>query len=192
MGRGARLVCSAEHDAADALLELAEVAGPVVGEAGGDFDGADHFGREPFGFLLAGDAVAEAHQVVYALDSLEHAVMKETVGAVSTEDTETTIRELGLKYQLVTDYTSMVVLSDGDFTRRGIGRTNKQRVEVEEHARSSRGARPQSSSRADAVHPMFNGPAYSTKGAGPFDPLMALFACVAVFAVLRAGSRRGN
>ena len=88
-----------------------------------------------------------------------------------------------MKYQLVTDYTSMIVLSDGDFAKRGIERTNKQRIAIEEQARSSRtGPR---SNRVDAGRPMFNGPAQTTKGGGAVDPMMALLALTATAALLR-------
>jgi Ca-activated chloride channel homolog len=122
---------------------------------------------------------------MWAMAGIERVVMKETAGFVSAEEAEKAIRALGVKYQLVTDYTSMIVLSDGDFAKRGIERTNKGRVEIEEQTRSTRkGPR---SNRVDAGRPMFNGPAQTTKGGGAVDPMMALLALTAIAALhLRA------
>jgi Ca-activated chloride channel family protein len=115
---------------------------------------------------------------MWALAGIEHAVMKESAGFASSEEAKHLIQRLGLKYQLVTDYTSMIVLSDGDFTKRGIERANQKRIAVEEQARTSRGA--PAMNRADAARPMFNGPAHTVKGGGAVDPMLALLAVLAV------------
>jgi Ca-activated chloride channel family protein len=124
---------------------------------------------------------------MWAMAGIERVVMKENAGMATPEDAEKSIRDLGIKYQLVTDYTSMIVLSDGDFAKRGIGRTNAARVAVEEQARSSRGG--PGSTRVDSSRPMFNGPAATTRGGGAIDPMVALLAAVAAFAVWRTRSR---
>lgn len=111
---------------------------------------------------------------MWAMAGIEHAVMKESAGFASAEEAKQLIQRLGLKYQLVTDYTSMIVLSDGDFTKRGIERANQKRIAVEEQARASRGT--PATNRADAARPMFNGPAHTMKGAGAIDPMLALLA----------------
>jgi Ca-activated chloride channel family protein len=121
---------------------------------------------------------------MWAMAGIECVVMKEMAGLASPADAEKSIRDLGIKYQLVTDYTSMIVLSDGDFAKRGIERTNAARVTVEEQARSTR--RGPVSRRADGSRPMFNGPAATTKGGGAVDPIVAILAAIAAFAVLRA------
>jgi len=117
---------------------------------------------------------------MWAMAGIERVVMKETAGFASAEEAEKAIRALGIKYQLVTDYTSMIVLSDGDFAKRGIERTNQQRIAIEEQARGSRTS-PRSN-RADTGRPMFNGPAQTTKGGGAVDPVMALLAAMALVA----------
>jgi len=121
---------------------------------------------------------------MWAMAGIERVVMKETAGLASPDDAKKSIRDLGIKYQLVTDYTSMIVLSDGDFAKRGIERTNASRIAVEEQARASRGA-PQST-RVDGSRPMFNGPAATTKGGGAVDPIVGILAAIAAFAVWRA------
>ncbi|HEX2122458.1 MAG TPA: VIT and VWA domain-containing protein, partial [Thermoanaerobaculia bacterium] len=75
---------------------------------------------------------------MWALDRIEQYVMKETAGVMPAEEAEQAIRETGVKYQLVTDYTSMVVLADDVFEKRGIARNNRQRVEIERNAQASR------------------------------------------------------
>jgi Ca-activated chloride channel family protein len=128
---------------------------------------------------------------MWALAGIERVVMKENAGFASPEDAKESIQRLGLKYQLVTDYTSMIVLSDGDFEKRGIARTNRDRIAVESQARASRGA--PSSNRVDAGRPMFNGPAHTIKGGGAVDPMLAVLALTAALvapAARRLGGKR--
>jgi Ca-activated chloride channel family protein len=120
---------------------------------------------------------------MWAMAGIERVVMKENAGFATPDDAEKAIRDLGIKYQLVTDYTSMTVLSDGDFAKRGIERSNAARVAVEEQVRSSRGAPV--STRADSSRPMFNGPAATTKGGGSVDPIVALLALTAALGAVR-------
>jgi len=121
---------------------------------------------------------------LWALGRIENAIMKETAGVVPPDETESAIRELGLKYQLVTDYTSMVVLTDDLFAKHSIARNNRNRVAVERKAQGSRASRGPSNSRVDGGRPMFNGPAHSIKGGGAIDPFTALLAFVAALAAL--------
>ncbi len=58
-------------------------------------------------------------------------------------ESHSAIRDLGVKYQLVTDETPMLVLGDDAFTRHGIERRNQQRVALEQTAQSARAAAPQ-------------------------------------------------
>jgi Ca-activated chloride channel family protein len=124
---------------------------------------------------------------MWAMAGIERVVMKESAGFATADDAQKAIRDLGIKYQLVTDYTSMIVLSDGDFAKRGIERTNAARVAVEEKAQASR--RGPVSTRVDGSRPMFNGPAPTTKGGGAVDPMLAILAAIAAFAVWRARSK---
>jgi Ca-activated chloride channel family protein len=124
---------------------------------------------------------------MWAMAGIERVVMKEMAGFASPDDTKKSIRDLGIKYQLVTDYTSMIVLSDGDFAKRGVERTNAARVAVEEKARSSRSGPV--STRVDGSRPMFGGSAATTKGGGALDPMVAILAAIAAFAVWRTRSK---
>ncbi|HJQ40034.1 MAG TPA: VIT and VWA domain-containing protein [Thermoanaerobaculia bacterium] len=125
---------------------------------------------------------------MWALDRVEQAVMKETAGVLPAEESEQLIRDLGVKYQLVTDYTSMVVLADDAFEKRGIARNNKQRIEIERNAQSARASQSPSNRRVDNSSPMFSGKSHGVKGGGAFDPWMALLAVFAAVAVWRMKS----
>ena len=124
---------------------------------------------------------------MWAMSRIENAITKETAGLMPPEESESTIRDLGLKYQLVTDYTSMIVLSDEDFAKHGIDRTNKERVDSERKAQAARVTAPPSTFRVDANRPMFTGPAHTTRGGGAIDPITALiiFAGICVILAVR-------
>lgn len=123
---------------------------------------------------------------MWALDRIEQAVMKEMAGALPPEEAEHSIRDTGVKYQLVTDYTSMVVLSDDVFEKRGIARNNKQRIELERNAQTARASQAPVNRRADTSAPMFKGKSSGLKGGGAFDPWMVLLALFTAAAVWRA------
>jgi Ca-activated chloride channel homolog len=125
---------------------------------------------------------------MWALDRIEQAVMKEMAGVLPPEEAEHYIRDTGVKYQLVTDYTSMVVLSDEVFAKRGIARNNKQRIEVERQAQTGRAAQAPANRRVDNSAPMFTGKSHGVRGGGAFDPWMALIAVFAAIAVWRMKS----
>jgi Ca-activated chloride channel family protein len=99
------------------------------------------------------------------------------------------IRDLGLSFQLVTDETAMLVLSDTDFERHGIERNNRERVAVEQNAQAQRIQQPIASNRIDQSQPMFNHPT-PRAGGGALDPLSALL--IAGGAGLVAQRKRAN
>jgi Ca-activated chloride channel family protein len=126
---------------------------------------------------------------MWALDRIEQAVMKEMAGVLPPEEAEHYIRDTGVKYQLVTDYTSMIVLSDDAFENRGIARNNKERIELERNAQTVRASQAPVNRRADKSAPMFSGNSSGLrKGAGAFDPWMVLLALFAVAAMWRVKS----
>jgi len=75
---------------------------------------------------------------LWALAQTEDVTAREYAGVMPEEEAKTAIRDLGVKYQLVTDYTSMLVLGDDDFAKRGIERNNQQRIAIEHAAPSAR------------------------------------------------------
>jgi len=84
------------------------------------------------------------------------------------EDVE---RNLGVTYQLVTDETSMIVLSDQVFAERGIERRNQRRVAVERAAQVHRAQQPVQNytvSRGQSTFPSHT-PRIGGGGGRPFE-----------------------
>jgi Ca-activated chloride channel family protein len=115
---------------------------------------------------------------LWALDRVEHLQYLADTGRMDAGESRTAVQDLGVTYQLVTDETSMVVLSDESFDERGIERKNKERIEIERRALARRaenarnGSHPIPSRRADRDRPMFTRPAPSSggSGGGALDP----------------------
>ncbi|NQD35691.1 VWA domain-containing protein [Permianibacter sp. IMCC34836] len=81
-------------------------------------------------------------------------------------DTEQAVTDLAIDHGLVTDYTSMIVLREEEFARRGIARNNAQRITQEHDARQQRQAAPVRDHRVDAPQPMYSTPAPSHSSGG--------------------------
>jgi Ca-activated chloride channel family protein len=94
-------------------------------------------------------------------------------------ESETAIRDLGLEYQIVTDHTSMVVMSDTAFADRGIERRNQTRIAREQAARSQKAQQPAKNYTVDRQKPAFK---FKTPnlggGGGAIDPLSGGLAAV--------------
>ncbi len=97
------------------------------------------------------------------------------------KDTEQAITDLALEYSLVTEYTSMIVMSDEQFAANNIERRNKKRVEVEYKARDIRKHQGVRSNRVDKNNPMYSKPRPSTGGGGGSTSLITLLVLVSVF-----------
>ena len=96
---------------------------------------------------------------LWAMAMIEQIEVKEAAGTQPAAESRDAIQNLGVAYQLVTDYTSMVVLDDATHARRGITRHNQQRTAVERTAQSVRAAQPARQARADVAQPAFSAPA---------------------------------
>ena len=94
-------------------------------------------------------------------------------GLLDVDEADSAIEDLGVAYQLVTDQTSMVVLSNEAFAKHGIDRRNQARVTTEREAQAKRRNAPPRDQRVDRERPMFNWPAPSP-GGGAVDPVSAL------------------
>ena len=85
------------------------------------------------------------------------------------------IADLGVKYQVVRDYTSMVVLTEEPFSEYGLDRRNRARLAVESAASVSAFETAPGSRRVDNRQPMFHHPAptHSSQGngSGAVDPI---------------------
>jgi Ca-activated chloride channel family protein len=135
---------------------------------------------------------------LWAMNRIEAIEAQQLVGAMRLSEAKEAIEDLGVAYQLVTDETSMVVLSEEAFIQRGIERANRQRAAREFQAQSTRSSQPVRDRRVDRQQPMFQRPAPRPGGGGgggggggAFDPLSALGAVgLAGWAALRTYRQR--
>jgi len=101
----------------------------------------------------------------------------------SDADFKSAVIDIAVENSLVTDYTSMIVMSDEQFEAHGIDRKNKARVAKEQAAKTQRAVSPVKQRRVDNSQPAFNSNRPSHGGGGAFNPLMIL--PLALFAILR-------
>jgi len=89
------------------------------------------------------------------------------------------IVELGTEYSLVTDYTSMLVVSEVEMEGLGIGRKNADRVNTERIAQQQKASQPVKNYNQDnnssSGGGMFNGKSSPGVGSGPVGPLFVMF-----------------
>jgi len=116
---------------------------------------------------------------LWAMDRIEHIELARDRGELPEAESGDAIAHLGVSYQLVTDETSMVVLSDDAFARHGIERRNRERTEREHQAQSVRATTPRPSYRVDTEAPAFPSRAHSTSkssqsGGGALDGVTLL------------------
>jgi len=132
---------------------------------------------------------------LWAMNRIEDAEQKMNSGMMPQKEGEMAIMGLGVDYQLVTDYTSMVVLSDAVFLERGIQRMNQERVARENQAQAARATQPARNYRVDKKKPAFSLPTPSL-GGGAIDPITGGIAVglglLAVAARRRRGQREGE
>lgn len=144
--------------------------------------------RTSFSFPDIDESCPEVERL-YALNRIEHLEDMINAGLIDGKEADSAIRNLGLAYQLVTDQTSMVVLTDETFEQLGIERHNRRRIERERAARAQRAGQTRSQ-RVDTKSPMFKRSSPS-HGGGAFDPLSAAAALGAAFLSI-AGWRRSR
>jgi len=105
----------------------------------------------------------------------------------SLEDYSSAIISTAVEYGLVTDFTSMIVMTDEQFEANGIKRNNRKRREAEEKAQALRAASPVVPRQVDQNAPAFsrNRPNYSGGGGGAINPLTILMLLPIALAWLR-------
>ncbi len=127
---------------------------------------------------------------LWAMSQIEEIEFLKSIGRKDDKEARETIANLGVEYQLVTDETSMLVLSDEAFARRNIERHNLARSEREHQAQATRAAAPPQSQRVDNSKPMFNvKPPNIGGGGGAFgwESLLMLLFMVPILRRLRKG-----
>ena len=131
---------------------------------------------------------------LWALAAIEKLEALERIGTMPVSESEDASKDLGLAYQIVTDYTSMVVLSDTAFADRGIERRNQTRIAQEQQARSQRSQQPVKNYRVGQKKPAFK---FKTPnlggGGGVIDPATGIVAFVlTALGALRLITRKKN
>jgi Ca-activated chloride channel family protein len=116
---------------------------------------------------------------LWALATIEKIEALERIGTMPVSESQDAIKDLGLSYQIVTDYTSMVVLSDTAFAERGIERRNQTRITREQQARSQKSQQQVKNYRVDQKKPAFKFKAPNLGGGGgAIDPVTGIVAFV--------------
>ena len=159
--------------------------------------GEDKTYRTQFSFPEKDVANPELERL-WAMDQIEQFELRANTGIMPASESDSAIGDLGVKYQLVTDHTSMLVLGDDAFSRHGIERHNQQRIAVEHTAQSVRAAAPQPVSyRVDTAQPLTpsKAPSYRSSGgggAGALSPVMAVVMALFSWLALRWTGRSHN
>ena len=93
----------------------------------------------------------------------------------SIEDHRTAVTNTAIEYGLVTDFTSMIVMTDEQFEANGIKRNNRNRRQKEQAAKNKRANSPVVQRQVDKNQPAFKNkrPSYSG-GGGAINPLSLL------------------
>jgi len=92
-------------------------------------------------------------------------------GLADADEAKDAIRDLGIACQLVTDETSMIVLTDEAMARHGVERRNQARTAIERQAQSRRASQPIQDHRVDRERRAFDFNAPGLGGGGAIDPL---------------------
>jgi Ca-activated chloride channel homolog len=108
-------------------------------------------------------AIAEENpelERLWALQMIHGIQRKQMLGLMTLEAASGAIRQLGIDYQLVTDETSMLVVTDSAFEQNGIERKNLARTGIEHDAQAEKSGQPSSNYQVGGA-PTFPGSAPS-------------------------------
>lgn len=125
---------------------------------------------------------------LWAMAQVEQIELKENIGVLPALESKDAIQAIGVAYQIVTDHTSMVVLDDATFAKRGIARNNQQRTSNERVAQSVRAKQAPKNYQVDAQQPTYNAPAHHVSHGGGGGAIDAKTANVLIFLFLGAAS----
>jgi Ca-activated chloride channel family protein len=132
---------------------------------------------------------------LWAMDRIEDIQHRMDIGEAEESEGGEAIAHLGVAYQLVTDETSMVVLSEQAYARHGIERNNLARVAREVTAQATKAAEPVRNYRIDEAQPAFPSqaprPKWGGGGGGAVDPFTLALAAGAALWGLRRRRRAG-
>jgi len=125
---------------------------------------------------------------LWAYAKIQQLKDKSSYVGTNLRDYSSAITNIAIEYGLVTDFTSMIVMSDNQFEANGIKRNNRKRRENEQNARDKRAASSLKQNQVDQNTPAFsqNRPNYSGGGGGgAINPLTLLMFLPLGFSWLR-------
>jgi len=125
---------------------------------------------------------------LWAYAKIQQLKDKSSYVGTNLRDYSSAITNIAIEYGLVTDFTSMIVMSDDQFEANGIKRNNRKRRENEQNARDKRAASSLKQNQVDQNTPAFsqNRPNYSGGGGGgAINPLTLLMFLPLAFSWLR-------
>jgi Ca-activated chloride channel family protein len=125
---------------------------------------------------------------MWALNRIQSLEQQKSLGLVEGSESDSAVTDLGIQYQLVTDYTSMIVLSDSQFQEHGVERRNLNRSGIEHAAQLARIEKSVTNHRVDTQNPAFGDNSRSPSfggggGAGSISGWVAAF-MAAILALL--------
>jgi Ca-activated chloride channel family protein len=108
---------------------------------------------------------------LWAMSMVEQIEVKQQLGALPGDEAQNAIENLGVQYHIVTDHTSMLVLDDSTYAKRGIERRTLQRNTIERQAQSLRAQQPIQNHQVDQKTPTYEkrAPGLRFGGGGALD-----------------------
>lgn len=147
---------------------------------------------------ISGSPKSYRTQFAFPTQTREHPELERLWAYATVEDLQAEMEDFGekadlkraatdvaLEHGLVTDYTSMIVVSDAQFAARNIQRSNQSRVATEQAARQQRGQAAPVSRRVDTQQPMYSGSRPGHSGGGAIDAWMVLMLLLLALSVQR-------
>lgn len=154
--------------------------------------GEDVVYRTSFEFPVEATLHPELERL-WALATIEELEARVRAGLLDGNEAKDATRDLGVRHQLVTDETAMVVLADESFDRAGIERRNRARTAIEHAAQAQRASTPVTSHRVDAHRPAFDAPAPTFGGgSGAIDPVSGAIGLALAAGAAAAAKRRAR
>ena len=156
--------------------------GQATVELKGRVSGEDKRYQTQFAFPKTADENPEIERL-WAFATIEE-LNQQIADFGEKADIKQAVVDLAKEYGLVTDYTSMLVVSDEVFKRHGIARDNQARVANEEAAQAQRAQRAAPSRRVDTQQPMYSG-SRPSHGSGSFDLWGSMLLLPLVWLIMR-------
>ncbi|MEA2011906.1 MAG: VIT domain-containing protein [Verrucomicrobiota bacterium] len=140
---------------------------------------------------------------LWAIERIKMFEDLENIGMMPLTETQSAIKDLGIRCQLVTDETSMIILDDETFKKHGIMRKNKARLSAEHKAQSKRlnknrrfqnyvaqGSSAKQDTKRKRNKKMFKGNIPNLSGGGAIDPFTAFLMIVGSFGLFVLNRKR--